>query len=191
MWGILRQVCQWNFSWASSQIERMNGKWTNTDVRGSAHHSMIHIGNPTRYNSVSKFYFIFIWSSTRFRRHTNHHQEPETSLAASGFAYVECCWMCSWWMSNNPPRMQNQRLLVQFYGPDDGRCVARNMLSFIWIWSKILIHCYILLDFLCEWTNIFFLVIMDAGLRYCRWTQLPWRLFIIKQICQCFQTKLC
>jgi len=33
--------------------------------------------------------------------------------------------------SNNPPRMQNQRLLVQFKAPDDGRCVARNMLSFI------------------------------------------------------------
>jgi len=27
--------------------------------------------------------------------------------------------------------MQNQRLLVQFYAPDDGQCVAQNMLSFI------------------------------------------------------------
>jgi hypothetical protein len=33
--------------------------------------------------------------------------------------------------SNNLSRMQNQRLLVQFKAPDDGRCVARNMLSFI------------------------------------------------------------
>jgi hypothetical protein len=27
--------------------------------------------------------------------------------------------------------MKNQRLTVQFYAPDDGRCVARNMLSVI------------------------------------------------------------
>ena len=33
--------------------------------------------------------------------------------------------------SNNLSRMQNQRLLVQFWAPDNGRCVARNMLSFI------------------------------------------------------------
>jgi len=33
--------------------------------------------------------------------------------------------------SNNLSRMQNQRLQVQFWAPDDGRCVARNMLSFI------------------------------------------------------------
>jgi len=30
------------------------------DVRGSVHHSIIHIENPTRCNSVSKFYFMFI-----------------------------------------------------------------------------------------------------------------------------------
>jgi hypothetical protein len=58
-------------------------------VRGSVHHSIIHIGNPTRCNSVPKFYLIFIWSSTCFGRHTSHHQEPKTALAASGFAYVE------------------------------------------------------------------------------------------------------
>jgi hypothetical protein len=33
--------------------------------------------------------------------------------------------------SSNPPRMQNQSLLVQFLAPDDGRCFARNILSFI------------------------------------------------------------
>jgi hypothetical protein len=32
---------------------------------------------------------------------------------------------------NNVSRMQNQRLLLQFWASDDGRCVARNMLSFI------------------------------------------------------------
>ena len=54
----------------------------------------IHIENPTRCCSVSTFYFIFTWSSTCFGRHTAHHQEPETALAASGFAYVEGCWTC-------------------------------------------------------------------------------------------------
>ena len=58
---------------------------------------VIHIENPTRCQSVSKFYFIFIWSSTCFGRHTAHHQQPKTALAASGFAYVEGCWTCSWW----------------------------------------------------------------------------------------------
>jgi len=92
------------------------------DVCGSVHHSIIHIENPTRCHSVSKFYFIFIWSSTCFGRHTAHHQEPKTALVASGFAYVEGCWTCSCCMlsvssnytSNNLPHMQNQRLLVQF-----------------------------------------------------------------------------
>ena len=100
----------------------------------------------TTCNNVSKFYYsIFIRSSTCFGRHTTHHQEPKTALAASGFSYVEGCWTCSWWTlsgtvclttstnytSRNLPRMKNQRLPVQFYAPDDGRCVARNMLSFI------------------------------------------------------------
>jgi len=44
--------------------------------------------NPTRCNSISKFYyFIFIWSSTCFGRHAAHHQEPKTALAPSGFPY--------------------------------------------------------------------------------------------------------
>jgi hypothetical protein len=43
------------------------------------------------------YYSIFIWSSTCFGRHTVHHQEPKTALAASGFLYVEGCWTCSWW----------------------------------------------------------------------------------------------
>jgi hypothetical protein len=70
----------------------------NFDVRGSTHHSTIHTENPTRCNSVSKLYYsIFIWSSTCFGRHTAHHQEPKTALAASGFAYVEGCWTCGCW----------------------------------------------------------------------------------------------
>jgi len=53
--------------------------------------------NPTRCNNISKFYyFVFIWSLTCFERHTAHHQEPKTALAASGFSYMEGCWTCSW-----------------------------------------------------------------------------------------------
>ena len=71
---------------------------------------LIHKENPARCNSVSKLYFIFIWSTTCFRRHTDHHQEPKTALAATGLACVEGCWTCSCWTlssnytSNNPPR---------------------------------------------------------------------------------------
>jgi len=92
------------------------------DVCGSLHHSIIHKENPTRCNSVSKFYFLFIWSSTCFRRHTAHHQEPKTAVATNGFVYVEGCWTFTCWTlsassnytSNNPPPMQNQRLLMLF-----------------------------------------------------------------------------
>jgi hypothetical protein len=92
--------------------------WTSEpelDVRGSVHHNVIHIGIPTKCNSVTKFYFIFIWSSTCFGQHTAHHQEPKTAIAASGFGYVEGCWTCSCWTltasnytSNNPLRMQSR-----------------------------------------------------------------------------------
>jgi len=90
------------------------------DVRGSVHHSIIHVKNPTGCNSVSKFYFKFMWSSTCFGRHPAHHQEPKTALATSGFAYVEGCWPCSCWTlsassnykANNPLHMQNLRVLV-------------------------------------------------------------------------------
>jgi len=87
--------------------------------------------NPIRCNNVSKFYYsIFIWSSACFGRHTAHHQVSKTTaLAASGFSYVEGCWMCIWWTlsgtvclttstiytSNNLPRMKNQRLSVQLF----------------------------------------------------------------------------
>jgi hypothetical protein len=67
------------------------------DVRGSGHHSIIYKENPTRCNSVSKFYFIFMWSSACFGRHTAHHQEPKTALGAFGIAYVKGCWTCSCW----------------------------------------------------------------------------------------------
>jgi hypothetical protein len=85
----------------------------------TAYHK-IHKEILTRFNIVTKFYFIFIWRSTCFGRHTAHHQELKTALTASGFASVDVCWTCGCWTAssnhtfNNLPRMQNQRLLVQF-----------------------------------------------------------------------------
>jgi hypothetical protein len=67
------------------------------DVSGSVLHSIIHKEIPTRCNSISNFYFIFMCSLVCFGRHTAHHQEPKTVLAASGFACVEGCWTCSCW----------------------------------------------------------------------------------------------
>ena len=68
---------------------------------------------------IKIYYPTFIRSSTCFGRHIAHHQEPKTALAASGFTHVEGCWTCGCWTlsgraSSNLPRMQNQRLLVQF-----------------------------------------------------------------------------
>jgi len=66
--------------------------------------------NPTRCNNVSKFYYsIFTWSSTCFGRHAAHHQEPKTELAASGFSYMDGCWMCSWWTLSGTVYCARQR----------------------------------------------------------------------------------
>jgi hypothetical protein len=58
---------------------------------------LIPIKKSNKMQQCTKIYFIFIWSSTCFGRHTAHHQEPKTALAASGFACVEGCWTCSCW----------------------------------------------------------------------------------------------
>jgi hypothetical protein len=93
------------------------------DVRGSVRHSTVHTKKSNKMQQCIKIcYSIFIRSSTCFGRHTAQHQEPKTALAASSFAYVQGCWTCNCWTlsassnytSNNPPRMQNRRLLVQF-----------------------------------------------------------------------------
>ena len=63
-----------------------------SDVRGSVHHSIIHKEKSNKMQQYIKFYYsIIIWSSTCFGRHTTHHQEPKTALAASGFSYAEDC----------------------------------------------------------------------------------------------------
>jgi len=40
---------------------------------------------------IKIYYSVFVWSSTGFGRHTDHHQELKTALAASCFAYVKGC----------------------------------------------------------------------------------------------------
>jgi len=100
------------------------------DVCGSVRHSIIHIENPTRCNSVSKFYFIFKWSSTCFGWHTAHHQEPKTALAASGFAYVEGCWTCSCCALSGRVREGAVHLLVLYWtGPTTTNSTATTTLQ--------------------------------------------------------------
>jgi len=44
-----------------------------------------------------------------FGRHTTHHQEPKTALAASGFTYVEGCWTCSCWTLDSVQQLHVQQ----------------------------------------------------------------------------------
>jgi hypothetical protein len=63
------------------------------DVRGSVHHSIFHTEIANKMQQCIKIYYsMSIWSSTCFGWHTAHHQELETALAASGFAYKKGCW---------------------------------------------------------------------------------------------------
>jgi len=46
---------------------------------------------------IKILFHIYMKLTTRFGRHTAHHQEPKTAQAASGFAYMEGCWTCMCW----------------------------------------------------------------------------------------------
>ena len=105
------------------------------DVCGSVRHSIIHIEKPTRCHSVSKFYFIFIWSSTFFGRHTAHHQEPKTALAASGFACVEGCRTCSCWTLSASSNYTSNNKLFVLQGRALETLTLRLLMSYIYIWS--------------------------------------------------------
>jgi len=53
---------------------------------------IIHVEITNKMQHCIKIYYsIFKWGSTCFGRHTAHHQELKTALAASGFAYVRGC----------------------------------------------------------------------------------------------------
>jgi hypothetical protein len=56
-------------------------------------HSIIHTEIANKLQQCIKIYYsMFIRGPTCFGRHTAHHQELKTALAASGFAYVRDCW---------------------------------------------------------------------------------------------------
>ena len=56
-------------------------------------HSIIHTEIANKLQQCIKIYYsMFIRGPTCFGRHTAHHQELRTALAASGFAYVRDCW---------------------------------------------------------------------------------------------------
>jgi hypothetical protein len=91
--------------------------------------------NRTRCNGVSKFYYsIFIWSSTCFGRHTAHHQEPKTALAASGFSYVEGCWTCNWWTLSDTVSYNVHQLHVQQPSTYENPVAASAVLG-SWWWA--------------------------------------------------------
>jgi hypothetical protein len=86
--------------------------------------SITHKENLTICNSVSKFYFVFIWSSTFFWRNTAHHREPKTALAASGFSYGDGCWTCSWWTLSGTVCCQYSFKLLMMGGVSPETCWA-------------------------------------------------------------------
>jgi hypothetical protein len=66
------QCCRTKYSKCQStsefNIQRLEeGCWSRLDVRGSVHHSIIHIENPTRWNSSSKFLFRIYMKLNMFR----------------------------------------------------------------------------------------------------------------------------
>jgi hypothetical protein len=56
--------------------------------------------------------------------------EGQGFVPRPAISWALCLTTSTSYTSNNRPRMKNQRLPVQFSAPDDGRYVARNMLSF-------------------------------------------------------------
>ena len=92
-----------------------------------------------------------------FRATHRPSSEPKTALAASGFPCVEGCWTCSWWTlsgtvlclttstnytSNSLPRMENQRLPVQFWalmmgGVSPETCWASYKYGIIKFWYTV------------------------------------------------------
>jgi hypothetical protein len=94
---------------------------------------------PTRCSFVIEFIIPkFIEGSSCFERHTAHHQELQTELAASGLYAHMVTDRCQGLVGNFPvsfgngrsPHVYvNQRLQMQSGAPDDERCAARNMVS--------------------------------------------------------------
>jgi hypothetical protein len=70
------------------------------------------------------YYSMFVWSSTCFWRHTAHHQELKNCTSSLWFSIHERLLDIEVY---NLSHMQNHRLRVQFWAPDNGQCVAQNM----------------------------------------------------------------
>jgi hypothetical protein len=115
------------------------------DARGFVHHSTILTEKkPNKMQQCIKILLFLILNEAQhvsgdtppIIRSLKLHKQP--LVLHTWKALGTCsCWTLSGGVrylttsNNNLPRMQNQRLLVQFQVPDDGRCVARNMLSFV------------------------------------------------------------
>jgi trehalose/maltose hydrolase-like predicted phosphorylase len=66
----------------------------NPILRDSWQRQKIHKEKSNKMQQCIKIllFHIYMKLKTCFRRHTAHHQVPETALAAFSFSYVEGCW---------------------------------------------------------------------------------------------------
>jgi len=64
------------------------------------------------------FIIPYLYEAPHVLGDTVHHQEPKTALAASGFTYVEGCWMCSWWMLSGTTILLNFSLWIILWCTD-------------------------------------------------------------------------
>ena len=83
-----------NGSWLRELISCQKAQFSNNFLL-----TIIHIKNPTRCHSVTRFYFIFIWSSTCFGLHADsvqqlHVQQPSTHAKPEADSAVSGSW---WW----------------------------------------------------------------------------------------------
>jgi len=111
---------------------------------GTVHHSIIHKETQQDATMYQNFIIPNLYEAQHVSgdtppiiRSPKLHWQPLVihTWKVVGRVAVGCCQAqlttSTSYMSNNLPHMNNQRLLVQFWAPDDGRCVARNMLGFI------------------------------------------------------------
>jgi hypothetical protein len=67
------------------------------DTRGSTHHSTIHEAKSNKMQQYIKILLFPIYIKLNVCRATHRPLlGTKTALAASGFSYVKCCWMCGW-----------------------------------------------------------------------------------------------
>jgi hypothetical protein len=99
---------------------------------------------------IKIYYSIFIWSLTCFGRHTAHHQEPKTALAASGLHTWKVVGRCGCWtlsgvfiwsltcFGRHTAHHQEPKTALAASGLHTGKVVGRCgcwTLSNVFIWS--------------------------------------------------------